>query len=187
MFIEIAHAATEAVVHETAETGLLGTFGIDLKLFLAQLINFSIVIFVLSKWVFKPLVKTMDQRKQIVEKGLNDAKSAEEALRLAKESESLIIKEARSQAKILIDEGKERGEYEKQARIQKSNEIIAQQLKDSKEQAVRIVEEERAQARNELASLIGEATEKISRKTIDAGAHRTLIDRAISDLEKQHG
>jgi F-type H+-transporting ATPase subunit b len=186
MFIEIAQAASEAT-HETAETGLLGTFGIDLKLFLAQLLNFAIVVFVLSKWVFKPLLKTMEERKGIVETGLKKAEQADKALKSAKESESMIIKEARDQAKEIVDDGKTRGDYEKQTRIQKSSEIIAQQLKESKEQAVRIVGEERSKARTELAELIGSATEKVSKGAIDLSAHRKLISSAIDELEQQHG
>jgi F-type H+-transporting ATPase subunit b len=187
MFIEIAQAATEAAVHETAETGLLGTFGIDWKLFLAQLCNFAIVVFVLSKWVFKPLMKTMEQRTSIVEKGLKDAEQAEASLRDAKESEAMIVKEAREQAKGIINEGKERGDFEKQSRIQKSTEIIAQQLKDSKVQATQLIEEERMQAKTELAELIGAATEKVTKNAMDIKTHRKLIDDAISELEQQHG
>ena len=186
MFIEIAHAATEAAT-EAAPTGLLGTFGINIQLFLAQLLNFAIVVFVLSKWVFKPLMKKMDERRGIVEEGLRKASEAEEALRGAKASEEQIIKEARDQSKEIVDEGKARGEYEKQTRIQKSTEIIAQQLKESKEQALRIIDEERALAKSELANLIGTATEKVTKKAIDTKSHRALIDEAISELEQLHG
>lgn len=187
MFIEIAYAASEAAAHEATGNGLLGTFGIDVKLFLAQLLNFAIVVFVLSKWVFKPLMKKMEERKSIVEDGLRKAEQAEEALRGAKESEAQIIKEARIQAKDLIDDGKNRGDFEKQSRIQKSSEIIAQQLMESKQQAVSMIEEERAMARTQLAELIGAATEKVSKKAIDAKTHRKLIDEAIAELEHAHG
>jgi F-type H+-transporting ATPase subunit b len=187
MFIEIAHAASEAATHEATQGGLLGTFGIDLKLFLAQLLNFAVVVFVLSKWVFKPLMKKMEERKAIVEEGLLKASQANDALRGAKESEAMIIKEARAQAKELVDEGKTRGEFEKQSRVQKSSEIIAQQLKESKDQAISIIEQERSQARAELATLIGLATEKVSKKAIDTKTHRTLIEEAISELEQAHG
>lgn len=187
MFIEIAHAASEAAVHETAEGGLLGTFGINLQLFLAQLLNFAIVVFVLSKWVFKPLMKKMEERRGIVEEGLKKAEQAEQALIGAKEAETSIVKEAREHAKEIVDEARERGEHEKQQRIQKSTEIIAQQLKESKQQASQMVDEERAHAKAELAGLIGLATEKISKKAIDTKTHRALIDEAINDLERIHG
>lgn len=186
MFIEIAQAATEAAAHEATEGGLLGTFGIDIKLFLAQLLNFAIVVFVLSKWVFKPLMKKMEERRMIVEEGLQKAVQADEALKGAKESEAMIVREARNQAKEIVDEGKTRGEYEKQTRLQKSSEIIALQLKESKQQAVMMIEEERSQARSELAALIGAATEKVSKNAIDTKAHRKLIDEAITELEKAH-
>jgi F-type H+-transporting ATPase subunit b len=187
MFIEIAHAATEAATTEAAPSGLLGAFGINLPLFLAQLLNFAIVIFVLGKWVFKPLIRKMDERREIVEQGLQKASEAEAALKEAKHTEELILREARDQANEIVDEGKTRGEYEKQARIQKSTEIISQQLKDSKEQALQTIEEERLRAKSELATLIGAAAEQVTKKVIDTKAHRKLIDEAITELEHAHG
>ena len=47
IIIPIAHAAEE-VAHSEAQTGVLGTFGVNWKFFVAQLINFSIVIFIFS-------------------------------------------------------------------------------------------------------------------------------------------
>jgi len=103
MFIEIAHAAAEAATHET-ETGLLGTFGLNWKLFLAQLINFSVIVFVLTKWVYRPLIKTMDARRLKIEEGVKNASLAEQKLGSAKETESKMLREARSQAQEIIYE-----------------------------------------------------------------------------------
>ena len=48
---------------------LLSSLGIDLRLFLAQLINFSILLFVLFKFAYKPILNMMDERTEKIEKG----------------------------------------------------------------------------------------------------------------------
>lgn len=171
---------------EAPEQGILGTFGVDGQLFLAQLLNFAIVIFVLSRWVFKPLIKTMDERRQKIEKGLQQASDAERALGDARKTEASIISEARNQAKDIVDEAKEHGEREKQTRIQKSNEIISQQLQESKEQVVLMNEAAKKDVMQEAADLVATVTEKIAPGILDEKKHRKLILQAIEELE-QHG
>ncbi|MBD3251963.1 F0F1 ATP synthase subunit B [Candidatus Uhrbacteria bacterium] len=217
MFIEIAHAATEAAVHaaeavphvadaaaaaaphaaDVAEhateaghetsSGLLGTFGIDWKLLLAQLINFAIIIFVLTKWVYKPLIKVMEERKQKIEQGVKHAEEADRKLFGAKEVEDQIVNEARVQAKGIVDEARTRGEAEKQRRVDASKGIIEQQLVESKERIGRETDQARQAVKKDLAALVLQATEKVSKTTLDEKQHRQLIADAIKDLEKAHG
>jgi F0F1-type ATP synthase membrane subunit b/b' len=74
MIEQIILAATEEAVHAVeTDPGLLGTLGISWKLFLAQLINFGIVLFVFWKWVVKPLGKTLTDRQTRIESGLKNA------------------------------------------------------------------------------------------------------------------
>ena len=190
-----AHATNTAMViaegasHATEvseDVGLLGTFGLDWKLFLAQLINFGIIVFVLTKFVFKPLIKTMDERKAKLEKGVKDADEAEKALTSAKDAEAQIVADARKHAKELVDEAKQQGESEKQKRVQKSSEIIATQLEESKKQAMRDAEQAMGGVRKDIGVLVAEATNRVTNGLLDEKKHRKLIDEAISELET-HG
>ena len=67
---EVAQEASSA---EEASGGVLGTLGINWKLFLAQLVNFSVVLFVIWKWVVGPLGKTLTKRQEKIEAGLKNA------------------------------------------------------------------------------------------------------------------
>ncbi len=186
MFIEIAHAASEAASHE-AETGLLGTFGLDWKLFLAQLINFSVIVFVLTKWVYRPLIKTMDERKKKIDDGVKNAEVAEKKLLSAKEEEEKIINSARAAGKEHVDEGRKKGDMERQHRVEASKAIIDAQLKESKERIQREADEAKKQAERDVAKLVLAATEKLMKTTLDEKQHRRLIEDSIKELEKSHG
>jgi F-type H+-transporting ATPase subunit b len=186
MFIEIAHAATEAAAHE-AESGLLGTFGLDWKLFLAQLVNFAVVIFALTTWVYKPLIKTMDERKKKIEEGVKNAASAEAKLGKAKETESKILKEARAQAQQIVVESKEKGDAEKQRRVDASKGIVEAQLAESKERLLREAEDARSKVTKDISALVLAAAEKVTNANLDDKEHRRLIDESIKELERSHG
>jgi F-type H+-transporting ATPase subunit b len=195
MFTEIVHAATEAAPHAAeaashvaeADTSLLGTFGLDWKLFLAQLVNFSVIVFVLTKWVYKPLIKTMDERKKKIEDGVKNAETAEKKLHSAKDEEEKIINEARAAGKEILDEGKKRGETERQKRVDASKVIIEEQLKESKERITRETEAAKQRAEKDIAGLVIGAAEKVTKTVLDEKTHRKLIQDSIKELETSHG
>ena len=78
---------------------ILNNFGFEPILFFAQIVNFLIIYLVLKKFLYKPLLKVLNDRKHKIEEGL---KSAEESNRLLKETidkEQEILKNAQLDAK----------------------------------------------------------------------------------------
>ncbi len=72
--MDIIHIAKAAeVANEAAQAGPVQLFGLNWKLFLAQLINFSVVLFVLWKWVFRPVAKGLADRTTKIENSLAEA------------------------------------------------------------------------------------------------------------------
>ena len=58
---ELVQAVVEAAPHaEAAKESVLGALGVNWKLFIAQLLNFSVVLFIMWKWVYTPLLKAID-------------------------------------------------------------------------------------------------------------------------------
>jgi F-type H+-transporting ATPase subunit b len=180
-------ATQTATLEAPAPTqGILGTFGIKPSLFIAQLINFAIVLFILKKWVFTPLLKTMDERRRVIDEGLKHSEEAEKIHAQAKEDENRILRDARVQGQEIVEQLKEQGEKEKQLRILTSNEIIARQLKEAKELAVAEAEEEKNRVRTSAVDLIMAGIERVAGSAIDPKQHGALIDEAIEGFEKQH-
>ena len=167
-------------------SGILGTFGIKPSLFIAQLINFAIVVFVLKKWVFTPLLKTIDERRKVIDEGLKHSEEAEKIHAQAKEDEQTILRDARVQGQEIVDQMKEQGEKEKQMRIIASNEIIARQLSDAKALAIAEADAERSHVRSSAVDLIIAGIANVAGKGIDAKMQTALIDEAIEGFDKQH-
>ncbi len=59
---------------------LITKLGIDWKLLVAQIVNFTILLVVLYKFVYGPVLAMLEKRTKTIEKGLHDAKVSEEKL-----------------------------------------------------------------------------------------------------------
>lgn len=70
------------------------SLGLDWKLFLAQIVNFGILFFVLSKFIYKPISKLLEERKKKIEESLLNSKKIEERLEKLEVKEKEVIKKA---------------------------------------------------------------------------------------------
>ena len=139
----------------------LAQLGIDWKLLLAQVVNFGILLFILKRYAYQPMLQLMDERAARIEKGLKDAEAAEQKLRSVEEEEKAILAGARQQAKELLVEtdkaAKERDALklsETEARVKKLFSDAETKLEDDR---ARMIED----AKRELSETVMLAVEKI--------------------------
>lgn len=168
---------------EAAPSGL-GAFGLDLQLFIAQLVTFLIVLLVLRKFVFPKLVATLEKRRKALELSLEQAKQTEEALHKAQEKAEDIIKKARADADQSMREAQQRAQ-----------EVIAKAEAKGGEQAQRIIEDAKNQLqlekqklsdelRDELSGLVALATETVIGEKMTADKDQQLIKNALAGVKK---
>ncbi len=81
---------------------VLHSIGFNSHVALANFVNFLIVLFILNKFVFKKVIKTIDERDGIIRKGLTDASQAESNLKQANKMSEEIISEAKHKAELDI-------------------------------------------------------------------------------------
>src|SRR3989337_2314560 len=90
------------------------SLGIDLKLIIIQIINFGLLLFLLTKFLYKPILRILDERKNKIEESLANAqKIAEEKVKL-EEEKTKEITEAREVGKRIIEEMRLFGEKERE-------------------------------------------------------------------------
>jgi F-type H+-transporting ATPase subunit b len=159
--------------------GLISTFHIDVKLIIAQVVNFVIVLAVLYKFAYKPILKALNDRTQKIEKGLQDAETAGKKVVEMENREKEVIAEARKEAQKIIKAGEEAGNKNKQEILAGAKEQSEKIMKD----AERKIEEERkkmmAEIKSEVAELVISATGKIIDEKLDAHKDKELIEKAI--------
>lgn len=158
---------------------LIKTFHIDTNLLLAQLVNFTIVLVVLYKFAYGPILKTLNERTSKIEKGLKDSEESGKKLAEIMEKEKAVMTEARKEAQTIIAKAEEQAK--------KSKDEIAGEAKAQAEKimidAEKKIEEEKnkmmAEVKGEIANLVVLATEKVLAEKIDAGKDKELIEKAI--------
>ena len=70
---------------------IFSKLGIDWRLLLAQVVNFLILLFVLRRFAYTPMLRFLEKRKNRIEKGLKEGKLAtEKLLQIAKKEKEIL-------------------------------------------------------------------------------------------------
>ena len=165
------------------DTGIIGMFGLNWKLFLAQLVNFAIILFILWKFVFGPVIKGMQDRTKKIEDSLNDSDRIEKEKTEFETWKQQEMTKARSEAGMIIGQAKETAETTKQNILEQAKteqnalvEKAKQQLEAEKQKVV-------LEAKSEIANMVVASTEKILRAKLDSKADSKLIAESMKGIE----
>jgi F-type H+-transporting ATPase subunit b len=158
---------------------LISTFHIDVKLIIAQLVNFAVVFSVLYFFAFKPLVKIMTDRSEKIDKSLKDADEIEKRLALTEKEQSEIISAAKKQASLIIEEADKRGEERRNELITKAKEDIGQVINAEREKMAREKGETLKEIKKEVASLVVMTVEKLLNEKMNSEKDQELIKKLV--------
>lgn len=85
----------------------LANLGIDFKVLLAQVINFGILLFILTKFLYQPILSTLDKRRERIAQSLDKAEEIDQTAKQAEQDYQTKIAEANKEANAIIEEAKE--------------------------------------------------------------------------------
>lgn len=180
LFIVVAQAAESA---ERAAGGI-GALGLDVRGLVFQVINFAILLGVLHRFAYRPLLRVLEERRQTIEESL---KSAADIKRVRQELESekrSMVSEARREAETIV------GRSEKEAQlIQGRAQAAGQQTADrlmtqAQAQIGQQLAAARAALKREVLGLVVTATERVLREKIDEKKDRALVEDAITQARR---
>lgn len=158
---------------------LLNNLGINGKLLLAQIINFLILLWVLHKFAYGPVVKMLEERTEKIEKGLKNAQDAQKKLEEIAEKEKDVLVEARRQAQEIIKKSEATAVAQAQEIISVSKEQSQKMLETAQKQIDQEKAKILAEVKSEVAALVMMATEKIIDEKLDSVKDGELIKEAI--------
>lgn len=163
---------------------LVTKLGIDWKLLLANTVTFFLVLWVLRKFAFRPIMDVLERRQKTIGEGLDAAKKSQDELAAIQQEKEVVIKEAKAEALAIVSEAKKQGEAVKQKLADQANAESAATVERTK----LLLDRERIdmvkQAKNELADLVVAATAKVLDTTMDDKAQAKLSDAAIAALKE---
>lgn len=158
---------------------LLTKLGIDWKLLIAQVVNFLVLLFVLWKFAYGPVLGMLDKRQKKIEKGLADAEEAGKSLEESAEKQKKIIQKAREEAKDIVEKAREQAEKSKseiaaESKVQ-AEKIIANAKVEIEQEKNKMITE----VKSEIGSLVMAATEKIIDEKMDEKKDKEIIGKSL--------
>ena len=133
-------------------SALLDTFGIDWQLLLAQAVNFGVVLFALWYFLYRPVIRMLEKRREIVARGVEDAEKAGAMLASADVAVSHKLQSAETEADGVM----------RAARSQASTER-SQIMHDAQIRAVQLAKDAEARARETTLRIHKESERDIAR------------------------
>ena len=175
---EVTSQAPEA----TGPTKIMHDFGISLPGIAAQVLNVGIVVFILWKFAFKPVLATLDERQQKIASGLQYADEMKAKLEAAQQESAASAKRAQLEATRIIDEARKAAKefYEKQSQetAAKATDILAKA-----QQAIELEHKKMLnETRSEIARLVVQTTEQVLAKKLSESDRAAYNEAATKEL-----
>lgn len=149
---------------------------------LAQAIVFLIFSWFTMRFVWPPVIKAIDERREKIKQGLEAAEKNQKNLEVNahKIEQELIL--ARSQGAQTIAESEKRAQVQAQEIRDKAAKDGENIIKDAKAQVAQEVAKAKEQLREQVASLAIKGAEQILRKEIDSTAHIEILNQLKMEL-----
>jgi F-type H+-transporting ATPase subunit b len=157
-------------------------FDINPGLMVWTIATFVVLVIVLSKYAWKPLLRSLQDREDKIRQALELAdKARAEAAELIQQNEKNLAR-AEEEYQRIIREGKTFAEKLKDEVVAKAHQQAQREMQQAKEEIQRDVESAKQQLRTEVADLAVQAAGKILDETLDPQKHRKIVDKFLSQL-----
>jgi F-type H+-transporting ATPase subunit b len=148
------------------------------------IVTFVLLLVVLRKFAWRPLLDALTKREEGVRGALERAERArEEAERLLEEHRKQVAR-SEAEAHRILAEGRALGEKLKHEIIEQANAQSRKLTEQAKQEIERDKDAALAALRGEVASLAIKAAEKILDETLDEKRHRAIVDSFMNNLPK---
>jgi len=168
---------------EPAQEGIFSALGIDLQLLIVQIVAFLILVWLLGKFVYPLLMKSVDERQKNIEEAAKAAKKAQESAAESEAETAKLLAEARKEAAEIVATAKTEAADIASTSEERARSSAEKIVADAHAQVSKDIEKARRELHDETLELIALATEKIVRKKLDKKADEALIVEALKEAK----
>jgi F-type H+-transporting ATPase subunit b len=160
---------------------LIEAFDINLVGLVFQVINFLLLLYLLNRFLFKPLLARMDERNAKIEKGLEDAEAAARDREVARAEREAAVTEARKEAADLLANANKIATDTRDEILTKAREDAEKVTERAREEITAEKEKAMAELRAQVADLALEAAGKLVRSDMNATTQRRLVEEFLAE------
>ena len=156
---------------------------LDPGLFIWTILTFVLLLAILAKFAWKPLLLMLDERQKSIEDSLLSAEKARKELEGINEESEAILTKARNDAQVIVSDSKSVAEKLKEDIVSKAKSEADGQLEKAKNQIGAEKDKALLEIRQEVVELSIEVAEKIIKKTVSKEDNAKIIDESLSNLK----
>ncbi len=161
-------------------------FNINMTL-IAQIINFLILMFILAKFAYKPLIQMMEARRSQIVANMEAAESDKLAAAKLREEYEQQLADAREQAQQILERANKLATETQESMLRQAREEHERLLKSAQDQIERERQKALADLRGEVVSLSMLAATKIVGRNMDSEADVRLVREFVEKLDDASG
>lgn len=155
--------------------------GVNLPSLIAYLINFVLLLGILSLFVYKPVMRALDQRSDRIRESLEAAERAREEAATSHAAIEEQINESRREGQRLLEQAREAADRYREEEMGRAR----QEAQDFVERARTDIQRERdaavAEVRTNFGDLAITAAERVIRRSLDRQAHQELVAQVLEE------
>lgn len=148
------------------------------------MITFALLVVVLGKFAWKPILQALQAREHEIADALRKAEEAKKDAERMMQENKIAIDKASNETARLIAEGRAMAEQLKNDIVAKANESAKKMLDQAKEEISREKDAAMTQLRSEVAELSITVAEKILDESLDGAKQKKMVDKVLQQLQK---
>ena len=161
---------------------ILTFFGVDYKLLIASTINFVILLYILNKILYQPLLKVLDQRKKTIAESLENAALVERTLAETTEKERRVLHKARVEAELLLKRAEDMAALRQKEMLQSAQEQSAKIVSEAEERMQHQAKELEHEIRQNMADLVIIATKTILKDNMPPSLNDQYVEKTLKAI-----
>lgn len=158
-------------------------FGVDGWKLGFQVINFLVLLFLLNRFLFKPVLARLDERSAKIGKGLEDAEVAARDRELARAEREAAVVEARKEAADMLARANKIADDTRREILEQARTEAEKVSARAREEIVAEKERAMAEIRGHVAELALAAAGKLVRRQMDDPTQHRLVEEFLAEVE----
>jgi F-type H+-transporting ATPase subunit b len=158
-------------------------FQVDALKLAFQIINFLILLYLLNRFLFKPVMARLDERSAKIKQGLEDAETARRDRELAREEREAALSEARKEAADMLARANKIADDTRREILEEARAEAERVSAKAREEIVAEKDKAMAEIRGQVADLALEAAAKLVRSDMNATTQRRLVEDFLAEAQ----
>lgn len=159
--------------------------GINWGLLVAQIFNVILLVWLLTRYLFQPVLRVLNERTERIQQSLREADQVKQQLARAKQDYDAELAKARQEAAAILAQAQDRARSQEQEIVAQARQEADRIRSDAREQATQEREQLLGDLKNQMAELVTATAARVLGAELKSN-HDRLIEESLASLGRQN-